>query len=182
MNRIEGLQNDSGAWTTDPTEIQALVVAFFKNLFTEETSSIQSLEHVEPPTPSLSPEQLSALSKPFNSHEVWRVLKSMSPFKAPGPDGFHAIFFQRYWNLVGNDVTTTVLEILNGRLHPGRLNHTFLTLIPKVEHPQYITQFRPIGLSNVTYKLVTKAIVNGSRVFCQISSPLLNQVLFPSAR
>jgi len=39
------------------------------------------------------------------------------------------------------------------------MNHTFLTLAPKVEHPQSITQFRPIGLYNVTYKIVTKAIV-----------------------
>ena len=60
---------------------------------------------------------------------------------------------------MGREVTHAVLGILNGNPMPETLNRTFLTLISKIENPQSITQFRPIGLSNVTYKLVTKTIV-----------------------
>ncbi|XP_021716616.1 uncharacterized protein LOC110684467 [Chenopodium quinoa] len=37
-------------------------------------------------------------------------------------------------------------------------NRTFIVLIPKVDHPQQPSQFRPIGLCNVLYKCITKCL------------------------
>lgn len=38
------------------------------------------------------------------------------------------------------------------------LNDTLVTLIPKVDHPDKVTHFRPISLCNVCYKVITKAM------------------------
>jgi len=62
--------------------------------------------------------------------EVFDALKSMAPLKAPGPDDFHAFFFQKYWELDGNKVYDLVLGVLRGGEIPEGLNKTYLTLIP----------------------------------------------------
>ncbi|OMP01255.1 reverse transcriptase [Corchorus capsularis] len=43
------------------------------------------------------------------------------------------------------------------------LSRTLLVLIPKVANPEYTKQFRPISLCTVTYKLITKVLVNRLR-------------------
>jgi len=40
------------------------------------------------------------------------------------------------------------------------LIHTFLCLIPKTKKPTMTSEFRPISLHNVIYKIVTKVIAN----------------------
>jgi len=45
-------------------------------------------------------------------------------------------------------------------------------MIPKLDKPKYVSQFRPISLCNVTYKIISKVIVNRIK-------PLLNRIISP---
>jgi len=84
----------------------------------------------------------------------------MSPLKAPGPDGYPAHFFQRNWDMCGEDITRAVLRVLSGDERPEEINSTFIVLIPKVPNPTLMGQFRPISLCNVIYKIISKALAN----------------------
>lgn len=88
------------------------------------------------------------------------VLSSMAPYKAPSLDGFQATFYQKTWDVMGDDIFNFVFSILYGTPIPRKLNETLLVLIPKVSHPELASQFRPISLCNVLYKMITKSIVN----------------------
>ena len=100
------------------------------------------------------------LVRVFTREEVEAALKDMEPLSAPGSDGMPPIFFQTYWSVVGDDVTSAVLNCLNNCSMPAEINHTFITLIPKVKSPERISEFRPISLCNVVYKLVSKVLAN----------------------
>lgn len=49
---------------------------------------------------------------------------------------------------------------------------TLLVLIPKVDQPNHLKNFRPISLCNMIYKIVTKVIVDRIR-------PLLHHIISP---
>lgn len=40
----------------------------------------------------------------------------------------------------------------------GSFNSTFITLIPKIDHPNSFDEFRPISLCNCLYKIIAKVI------------------------
>lgn len=84
---------------------------------------------------------------------------SMKAFKAPGPDGLHVGFFQRFWLVVGNSVKKEVKQIFMDSKMPEFLNRTNMALIPKIAGPETLGSYRPISLCNTVYKLVTKIIV-----------------------
>ena len=89
----------------------------------------------------------------------------MAPLIAPDPDGMSPIFYKSFWHIVGNDVTIVVLKALKTGVMHESLNTTFITLIPKVQHPKKVADFRPISLCNVIYKLIFKVVVNRLKKF-----------------
>ncbi|OMP00911.1 reverse transcriptase [Corchorus capsularis] len=56
-----------------------------------------------------------------------------------------------------------VRDAFDNGCFPEELNETLLVFIPKVQHPEYLKQFRPISLCCVAYKVITKVLVNRIR-------------------
>lgn len=101
------------------------------------------------------------LMAPFSRAEGEKVVKGFNLTKAPGPDGFPAIFFQKYWDIVGPTTVVDCLTILNQKVPVKAWNHTNIALIPKLSNARLVSDYRPISLCNVSYKIITKVIANG---------------------
>ena len=86
------------------------------------------------------------------------------PYQALGPDDMSAIFFHKYQSFVGSDVTTMVLNVLNLNMSIAELNKTNISLIPKSNNSTKMTEFQPISLCNVVYKLISKVLANRLKV------------------
>ena len=128
------------------------------------------MEGVEP---VVSDEMRAALANPYISEEFGVAIRDMARLKAPGPDGMPPLFFQTYWIDVGMDITQAMLSCLNLGSILKSINHTFTTLIPKVNNPERVSDFRPISLCNVIYKIVSKVIANCFK-------PMLNSIISES--
>lgn len=91
----------------------------------------------------------------YSNDDIKQTIFNMGPTKVPTPDGFHVLFYQRYWSLVGRQVIVLYPSVLNRKISIGLLNKTNIVLIPKILVPCKVIDFRPFGLCNATYKMIT---------------------------
>lgn len=101
-NRIVGL-NIEGVWCSDSETLKREANSFFKQLFPSNEScshSILELSHI----PRISNDLQDILLQPISLLEVKEVIFSLNAYKAPRPDGFQPIFFQKFWQTIGKEV------------------------------------------------------------------------------
>ncbi|XP_019186483.1 PREDICTED: uncharacterized protein LOC109181186 [Ipomoea nil] len=157
-SKISKLREDSGNWITDETVIRDHIRCFFADLFRADQAHSVTLPRGR--FPPIHDDEWSEVNKPFSPEEIKQALFDMSPCKAPGPDGFSAGFYQQTWQIVGDLIVTFASKFFENGSLPEGSNDTIITLIPKTENPETVRQLRPIGLCNVTYKILTKAMTS----------------------
>ena len=105
-------------------------------------------------------DMVETLSREFSAEEIKAALFQMGPTKALGPDGMNALFYQKFWHIVGNDVIAAVLDFLNFGIMLPKISYSHIVLIPKIKSLERITNYRPITLCNVIYKIISKVLAN----------------------
>ncbi|CAL1366122.1 unnamed protein product [Linum trigynum] len=155
---ITCLKAEDGNWVTDPDALLDMGRQYYCNLFRSDDQPLQ------PPLPCLFPEisqaRFARISAPPSNEEIKAIINDINGLKAPGKDGFHALFFQKCWESVGEDFCKFIQECFICHNLISRTNETLLVLIPKTEAPVSMKEFRPISLCNVGYKTIAKCLAN----------------------
>uniref|UniRef100_A0A803PPS5 CCHC-type domain-containing protein n=1 Tax=Cannabis sativa TaxID=3483 RepID=A0A803PPS5_CANSA len=98
------------------------------------------------------------LLEPFTSADIYEAMRSIHPLKAPGNDGMSGLFYREYWPTIGEEVSKVCLGILNEGQQVDDITDTLICLIPKSDKSNQISEFQPISLCNVIYKIVAKCL------------------------
>lgn len=106
----------------------------------------------------MSRSEAEGLEIPFTEQEVREAIKECGGSKAPGPDGVNFKFIRRFWHIIREDLMKAVMWFYDkGEISRG-CNASFVTLIPKVENPVGLSEFRPISLIGSYYKVLSKIL------------------------
>ncbi|XP_048613313.1 uncharacterized protein LOC125587176 [Brassica napus] len=156
-NRITQLLDENGNIVEDEEGLVAIATSYFRQIF--ESSDPEDIAEALSEVPTTITGSINAdLTAPVTEWEVKLALFAMHPEKAPGPDGMTALFYQKFWDIVKDDLTRMVNQFLfDGTMAHG-LNDTNICLIPKTTKPNEMTKFRPISLCNVSYKIISKVL------------------------
>ena len=132
-------------------------------IFNYFSTHFKSLDVIRPGVQGLNFRKLSGvevgnLTKPSSLAEVKQPVWDCGSFKSLGPDGANFGFIKEFWDILKEDFLRFMVEFhRNGKLTKG-INSTFIALIPKVNSPQRLNDFRPISLVGCMYKVLANRL------------------------
>jgi hypothetical protein len=123
----------------------------------------------------LSDDERDSIEGKISYHECNTVITHLKVNKSPGLDGIPSEFYMKFWNKIGN----IVVDSFNEGYDDGKLlesqRRSVISLIFKKGDAQLLSNYRPMSLMNVDYKIlafclanrmqtVIKTIINSSQV------------------
>jgi hypothetical protein len=159
INHIRIITDEEGRVWKNKKDIPKIFTDFFHRLFhTSGAAGVEEcLENLEP---RVTNEMNEDLIKEFTMMEVDEALSQMHHLKSPGPDAFSAYFYQQSWPSIRLEVGKAVLDFVNHGIFDPVVNSTYIVLILKKSRPTRVSDYRPISLCNVLYKLMAKVLAN----------------------
>ncbi|KAL2230740.1 UNVERIFIED_CONTAM: hypothetical protein Sindi_1668400 [Sesamum indicum] len=117
--RILQINDEHGATHTDPGAVINEFVMYYQNLpGGERRRDMIDLRFLRPwAIHILSEDDVNSLVLPFTPTDVKQAIFDIAEDKAPGPDGYSSGFFKAAWPIIGQEVSSAVLDFF----HTGRI-------------------------------------------------------------
>jgi hypothetical protein len=105
-------------------------------------------------------DNLEDLAAPFSKEEIDNIVQNLPLGKSPGPDGFNTDFMKKCWTVIAQDFYDLCDVFYENNLCIQSINGSYITLIPKIDNPSKVSDYRPISLLNSSIKVLTKLLAN----------------------
>ncbi|XP_074305021.1 uncharacterized protein LOC141639953, partial [Silene latifolia] len=172
QNKVMRIEDKEGKCCTDPEDILQAFVAYYKALLGENGSTSSVYTQIVEKGEKVHSEDWAKLCAIPTNAEIKTVVFSIPDDKSPGPDGYSSCFFKASWAIIEEDMCKAVKDFFFSGKLLKQFNCTNLVLIPKVDNPVTVKEFRPIACCNVVYKVISKLLCNRlSQVLPYLISP-----------
>ncbi|XP_056841874.1 uncharacterized protein LOC130495007 [Raphanus sativus] len=177
FNAIRSFLLASGVVITDPLAMSAHAISHFQAVLGPETLQtlwfspsawFHSLTSI-----TCTHQQRSSILLMPTVEEITKLMFSLNPNKAPGPDGLTSGFFKASWSLLGVECVTSIQTFFNSGFLPKATNSTILSLVPKFTGASKVSDYRPISCLNTLYKVISRLLVRRLK-------PILQNLILPN--
>ena len=160
-SKIISRLNINGDISTDKREILSEQKKFYENLYKNRQTNHSSINYFDENINKLDETDKMRCEGLISDNECIKALKDMKNNKSPGSDGITAEFYKIFWP----DLKALYHNSINMSFQTGRLTElqqqSIITLLPKVGKDScFLSNWRPISLLNVDYKIASKVIAN----------------------
>lgn len=157
--QIKELTSLDGQQLNDADMIKHEIMEFYKSLMGTAALNLLAINReIIKQGLMLSQQQRSQLIAEISDQEIFEGLQSIGDDKSPGVDSFNTYFFKKTWPITKDEICAAVNEFFTtGKLYKA-LNCTTLTLIPKVDKPVTVKDFRPIACCTLLYKTISEVL------------------------
>jgi len=157
---ISVLETEKGK-IEDPKSIVEECKDFYANLYKEENVDQSLIDYFLKEVPKLPEIDRDSCEGLLSVEECLISINKMENGKSPGMDGLPKEFYSKVFHIIGKDFVKVMNNIyIEGNMAPSQ-KKGLITLICKDKNKsEQLTNWRPISLLNVDYKIVSKAMTN----------------------
>ncbi|KAI0522403.1 hypothetical protein KFK09_004782 [Dendrobium nobile] len=136
-------------------DVISSIIHYFQDLYNPIPPSNVDWESI-PIGTALPDVYASSIISFVTDEDIKFAIFSGSSTSAPGPDGFNFHFFKSGWHILGPTVCRAIRSFFTKGFLPKGVKSTALAIIPKHKNAANISEYRPIALCNVLYKIIAK--------------------------
>ncbi|KAI0505090.1 hypothetical protein KFK09_016047 [Dendrobium nobile] len=138
-------------------DVISTIINYFQELYNPTPPSNMALDSF-PIGNVLNDDFASSIISVVTDEEIKTAVFTGSSTSAPGPDGFNFHFFKTAWHILGPTVCRAIKSFFSKGFLPKGVKSTSLAIIPKHNNAASISEYRPIALCNVMYKIISKVM------------------------
>jgi hypothetical protein len=106
---IDFLKFPSGSWSSERQDIGNCFTSYFKSVFTSSGPTLDE-DLLSLFDRCITTEDNISLCALPSEQEIFSTLSEMGSTKAPGPDRFTALFYQKYWSTVKDVILSSIWD------------------------------------------------------------------------
>ncbi len=161
INAIKSLKENNVTLTED-TDILNAAKRFYTDLYSTTSPCTQRIsEYIDNINlPNLSPEQQQECEGDITIQECEDAIGKIKANRSPGEDGIPIEFYKTFWADINIFLISVYNESFEKQKLPNSMRKSIVTLIHKKGDRADISNYRPISLTNLDYRILANILAS----------------------